>query len=138
MNIEKYLKRLEDVVFVYNKQFKKNIFMDHFMTTEGLQTVKFLNDVYGSKSVREMFGHDGILNIYLPNLAVDAQPIWELTTKEWRFKEHNPVSDPVLEISGERLQIFRLFGPQNVLKISGGEGAPPNPSPGFATVICYM
>ena len=49
--------------------------MDHFMTTEGLQTVKFLNDVYGSKSGREMFGHDGILNIYLPNLAVDAQPI---------------------------------------------------------------
>ena len=83
------------------------------MTTEGLQTVKFLNDVYGSKSVREMFGHDGILNIYLPNLAVDAQPIWELTTKEWRFKEHNPVSDPVLEISGGGgggggpLQIFR-------------------------------
>ena len=136
MNIEKYLKRLEDVVFVYNKQ---RIFLWIILwPLKELQTVKFLNDVYGSKSVREMFGHDGILNIYLPNLAVDAQPIWELTTKEWRFKEHNPVSDPVLEISGERLQIFRLFGPQNVLKISGGEGAPPNPSPGFATVICYM
>ena len=53
----------------------KNIFMDHFMTTEGLQTVKFLNDIYGSKSVREMFGHDGMLNIYLLNLAVDAQPV---------------------------------------------------------------
>ena len=69
----------------------KNTFMDHFMTTEGLQTIKFLNDVHGSKSVREMFGHDGILNIYFPNLAVDAQPIWEPTTKECRFKEHNPV-----------------------------------------------
>ena len=136
MNIEKYLKRLEDVVFVYNKQ---RIFLWIILwPLKELQTVKFLNDVYGSKSVREMFGHDGMLNIYLLNLAVDAQPIWELTTKEWRFKEHNPVSDPVLEISGERLQIFRLFGPQNVLKISGGEGAPPNPSPGFATVICYM
>ena len=33
----------------------KNNFMDHFMTTEGLQTVKFPNDVHGSKSVREMF-----------------------------------------------------------------------------------
>ena len=136
MNIEKYLKRLEDVVFVYNKQ---RIFLWIILwPLKELQTVKFLNDVYGSKSVREMFGHDGMLNIYLLNLAVDAQPIWELTTKEWRFKEHNPVSDPVLEISGERLQIFRLFGPQNVLKISGEEGAPPNPSPGFATVICYM
>ena len=54
----------------------KNNFMGHFMTTDGLQTVKFLSDVHGSKSVREMFGHDGIL----PNLAVDVQPIWEPTT----------------------------------------------------------
>ena len=45
------------------------------MTTEGLQTVKFLNDVHGSKSVSEMFGHDGILNIYLPYFTVDVQPI---------------------------------------------------------------
>ena len=36
--------------------------MDHFMTTEGLQTVKFLNDVHGSKRVREMFGLNNMIS----------------------------------------------------------------------------
>ena len=70
MNIEKYFKKLEDVVSVYSKQ-RIILWVILWPLTDYRQlsfSVMYMD--------REMFGHDGIL----PNLAVDVQPIWEPTT----------------------------------------------------------